>query len=151
MTPEEYAAYTRAREAEVTRVLSELMPADEARARAVEGTAQHLPDGLDTAGHHILVAENAAGDAVGNAWVGPDPYRPDAADAMWLYDINVHPEVRGRGYGGGILRAVEELALRQGVGHLGLNVVGSNATAIRLYERSGYTVTTQQMDKRLTG
>jgi ribosomal protein S18 acetylase RimI-like enzyme len=68
---------------------------------------------------------------------------------MWLYDINVHPEVRGRGYGSGLLRAVEELAARHGADRLGLNVFGSNPTAIALYERGGYTVTTQQMSKRL--
>jgi GNAT superfamily N-acetyltransferase len=149
MTPAEYAAYTAAREAEVTRVLSDLVPAEEANARALQGTAQHLPDGLDTRGHDLVIAENAAGEVVGNAWLGPDPHRPESGDAMWLYDINVHPEVRGRGYGSGLLRAVEELAARHGADRLGLNVFGSNPTAIALYERGGYTVTTLQMSKRL--
>lgn len=71
----------------------------EARARAVQGTAQFLPDGLDTTRHHLLIAANAAGVPVGNAWVGPDPYRPSALDSAWLYDINVYPDADGRGTG----------------------------------------------------
>jgi GNAT superfamily N-acetyltransferase len=149
MTPEEYQAATEHREAESVRELSRLMPEELARERVRAGTARFLPDGLDTAGHHLLTAENAAGQAVGNAWVGPDPGRAAGmADSGWLYDINVFEPFRRRGYGTALLAAVEELAAGEGLAALGLNVVGDNEAAIALYRRRGYDVTSMVMRKR---
>ena len=115
MTAAEYEQATRHREAETAHELGRFMPADQARARAREGTAHFLPDGRDTEGHHLVVAENDAGEAVGNAWIGPDPSRAaGAAESAWLYDINVHEPFRRRGYGSAILAAAEELVARWG-------------------------------------
>lgn len=145
MTAAEYQAATEHREAESVRVLSRTMPEELARERVLQGTARFLPDGPDTAGHHLLTAENDRGEAVGNAWVGPDP--AGAADAAWLYDINVFEPHRRRGYGTAILAAVEELITAYGLKALGLNVVGDNAAAIALYRRCGYDVTSMVMRK----
>ena len=150
MTPEEYGAATKHREAESVRVLSRLMPEDLARERVLQGTARFLPDGLETAGHHLLTAENGSGQAVGNAWVGPDPSQAaGAVSAAWLYDINVFAPFRRHGYGAAILAGVEELIAREGRTVLGLNVVGDNEAAIALYRRSGYDVTSMTMRKTL--
>src|SRR5215472_6060075 len=107
MTPSEYRAVTEHREAESLRVLSKHLPEELAREKVRAGTARFLPDGLDTAGHHLVMAENASGEVVGDAWIGPDP--SGVEDAAWLYDINVHVEFRRRGYGSAILVAAEEL------------------------------------------
>jgi GNAT superfamily N-acetyltransferase len=148
MTPKEYDDATRHREAESVRVLSRLMPEDLARERVLQGTARFLPDGLETAGHHLLTAENGSGQAVGNAWVGPDPGQAaGASSAAWLYDINVFAPFRRRGYGAAILAAVEQHIAREGKTALGLNVVGDNEAAIALYRRSGYDVTSMSMRK----
>jgi ribosomal protein S18 acetylase RimI-like enzyme len=145
MTPAEYRAATDHREAESVRVLSRLVPEDLARERVRRGTARFLPDGLHTAGHHLLTAENESGEAVGNAWVGPDP--GGSADSAWLYDINVFAPFRRRGYGSAILTAVEAIVTSDGRGALGLNVVGDNEAAIALYRRHGYQVTSMSMRK----
>src|SRR5438046_7928933 len=88
MTAAEYLSATEHREAESVRVLSRVMLEETARERVRGGTARFLPDGLDTAGHHLVTAENESGEAVGNAWIGPDPGQPsDAAPSAWLYDI----------------------------------------------------------------
>ncbi|WP_246576220.1 GNAT family N-acetyltransferase [Actinospica durhamensis] len=147
MTPAEYLAATEHREAESVRVLSRLMPAELARERVARGTARFLPDGLDTAGHHLLTARNDAGEAVGNAWVGPDPAQAGNARAAWLYDINVFEAFQRRGYGTAVLAAVEAHIAREGMTGLGLNVVGDNEAAIALYRRSGYDVTSMSMRK----
>jgi GNAT superfamily N-acetyltransferase len=147
MTAAEYQDATEHREAESVRVLSRLMPAEAARERVRNGTARFLPDGLDTAGHHLLTAENDQGEAVGNAWVGPDPAQ--AASAAWLYDINVFPQHQRQGYGSAILAAAEALIADEGMTALGLNVVGDNEAAIALYRRSGYDVTSMAMRKPL--
>ena len=146
MTPAGYEAAADHREAESIRALSRLMSEDEARAAARRGAAKFLPDGLDTAGQHLLAAENEAGQVVGNAWVGPDPGRT-AASAGWLYDINVFEPFRRSGYGTAILAAVEELVAREGMTALGLNVVGDNEAAIALYRGCGYAVSSMSMRK----
>ena len=148
MTPAEYLAATEHREAESVRVLSRLMPEELARERVARGTARFLPDGLGTAGHHLLTAQNEAGEAVGNAWVGPDPAQAGGnARAAWLYDINVFGPWQRRGYGTAVLAAVEALIAREGMTGLWLNVVGDNEAAIALYRRSGYDVTSMVMRK----
>lgn len=150
MTPTEYEAATEHREAESLRALSRFMPEELARERVRRGTARFLPDGLATDGHHLLTAENEAGEAVGNAWVGPDPSQAGAnASAAWLYDINVFAPFRRRGYGTAILAAAEALIAAEGMTVLGLNVVGDNEAAIALYRRSGYDVSSMSMRKTI--
>lgn len=149
MTADEYQAYVEQVTAEVVRELSAIMSGEEARARAVRGVAQHLPEGIATPHHSLLVAEDAEGAPVGNAWVGPDPDRGPSSDAAWLYDIHVHPHARRRGYGRAILAEVEALMACEGKARLGLNVIGGNAAAIELYRTSGYLVTSLQMAKEL--
>ncbi|GGU40348.1 hypothetical protein GCM10010178_36060 [Lentzea flava] len=148
MTAAEYRAATDHREAESVRALSRVMPEEVARERVRSGTARFLPGGLDTAGHHLLTAENESGEAVGNAWVGPDPSQASATTA-WLYDINVFPAYRRSGYGSAILAAVEALIAREGKTALGLSVVGDNDAAIALYRRSGYDVESMSMRKKI--
>ncbi|MDX8036387.1 GNAT family N-acetyltransferase [Lentzea sp. BCCO 10_0856] len=125
MTIAEYRSATDHREAESVRVLSRTMPEQVALERVRSGTTRFLPDGLGTAGHHLLTAENELGEAVGNAWIGPDPGQvTGTASSAWLYDINVFPTHRRLGYGSAILTAAEALIAREGMTVLGLNVVG---------------------------
>lgn len=148
MTPAEYDAAAEHREAESARELSRFMPEEAARERARQGAATFLPDGLRTPGHHLVAAENDAGEVVGNAWVGPDPRQAaDAATAAWLYDLHVFPPFRRRGYGSAILAAAEELTAREGWTSLGLNVFGDNEAAIALYRRNGYDVASMSLHK----
>lgn len=147
MTPAEYRAATEHREAESVRALRRVLSEEVAWERVRGGTARFLPDGLDTAGHHLLTAENEAGEAVGNAWVGPDPGQ--ATGSAWLYDINVFAPHRRRGYGSAILAAAEALIASDGRTALGLSVVGDNEAAIALYRRHGYEVESMSMRKTL--
>ncbi|MFF0018432.1 GNAT family N-acetyltransferase [Streptomyces sp. NPDC005374] len=152
MTLSEYDVATDHREAETTRELSKFMPEDLARERAQQGTAQFLPDGPDTADHHLVVAENSSGEVVGNAWIGPDPRQASGTtSSAWLYDINVFAPFRRRGYGSAILAAAEELVAREGKTSLNLNVAGDNDGAIALYQRNGYGVASMYLSKSVHG
>jgi ribosomal protein S18 acetylase RimI-like enzyme len=85
---------------------------------------------------------------VGNAWSGPDPRQAaGTASSAWLYDINVFPTFRRRGYGSAVLSAAEELVAREGWTSLGLNVSGDNEAAIALYHRNGYGVESMSLRK----
>ncbi|MFD5461876.1 GNAT family N-acetyltransferase [Kitasatospora sp. NPDC127059] len=100
MTPAEYQSATEIREAETIQELAKLMPEELARERARQGTARFLPDGPDTPGHHLVVAEDESGRTVGSAWIGPDPRAESGSStAARLYDLRVLPEHRRSGYG----------------------------------------------------
>jgi ribosomal protein S18 acetylase RimI-like enzyme len=149
MTEDEYRSWVAEVQDRVVHELLEWMPEEEARATAARGIAQYLPQGVATPRHTLVIAEDAAGTPVGNAWVGPDPHRADGSDSAWLYDINVRPGARRTGYGAAILAEVEALVARDGKTSIGLNVVGTNDAAIGLYRKSGYAVSTMQMSKPL--
>ncbi|MFD7639325.1 GNAT family N-acetyltransferase [Kitasatospora sp. NPDC059795] len=150
MTPAEYETVTERREEETARELAAFLPAELARERAREGTARFLPDGPDTAGHHLVVAEDDTGRVVGDAWIGPDPREAvGGAASAWLYDLHVRPDSRRRGFGSAILRAAEALTAREGWTALGLNVFGGNEAAIALYRANGYRVAAMSLRKDL--
>lgn len=62
------------------------------------------------------------------------------AIAARLYSLAVSPALRGHGYGGLLLKACEDAALKNGRKFLRLEVRKSNTHAISLYERSGFGV-----------
>ncbi|WP_218566569.1 GNAT family N-acetyltransferase [Vallicoccus soli] len=150
MTQEEFDAW----QAEVARAYADEQvaagnwPADRALQLAQEGQAGFLPDGLATEGMLLLNGVLADGTVVGRVWVGLRHPR-DVPDCAFLYDLEVDAGHRGRGLGRALLEGAERAVRAAGVGALELNVFGDNATAISLYASAGYTVTQQQMRKRL--
>lgn len=118
----------------------------EAEQRADEETDRLLPHGRETAGMLLVVAETEPDGVVGHGWVALDEPR---AGRAWIYDIEVAPEQRGKGYGRALLGALERLAAQHGSEAIGLNVFGGNAIARALYESSGYETTSLQMRKPL--
>ena len=69
--------------------------------------------------------------------------------SAWIFDIRLDEDRRGQGLGRALLEALHDAARGLGATSMTLNVFGDNATAIRLYETSGYTVTAQQMRRDL--
>jgi ribosomal protein S18 acetylase RimI-like enzyme len=65
----------------------------------------------------------------------------------WVFEIEIEPAFRGRGYGRTAMRLAEDEARVRGMTSLGLNVHGHNAVARSLYESLGYEVTAMQMKK----
>jgi ribosomal protein S18 acetylase RimI-like enzyme len=118
---------------------------EDAERLAAKETDDLLPDGVDTAGTALLVAE-VDGEVVGLVWVGPAPRQQVG---WWIYDIEVVAAERGRGYGRALLEAAEHEVRRRGGDAIGLNVFGGNDAAGHLYESSGYQVASILMRKRL--
>jgi ribosomal protein S18 acetylase RimI-like enzyme len=119
-----------------------------AEPRAAEETDRLLPQGVNTPGVRILMAETPDGDPVGFLWLALER-QPGAGGGAWIYDIEIMPERRGRGFGRALLAAAESEAAAHGVDSVGLNVFGSNLIARNLYESAGYSISALQLRKKL--
>jgi ribosomal protein S18 acetylase RimI-like enzyme len=149
MTPGEFGPFrTRlVREYAADHVRAGNWTEDEAEALAAEQTDALVPQGVDTPGQLLLVAETADGEVIGHVWIGLER-RPGFPEA-WIYSIEIAADRRGRGYGRALLAASELETARRGAKVLGLNVFGPNTVARKLYESAGYEVATLQMRKEL--
>ena len=70
---------------------------------------------------------------------------------LYLEDVFVLPEYRGRGHGKALLRAVAGRAVERGCGRLEWSVLDWNTPAIRFYEALGAAPMTEWTTMRLTG
>lgn len=150
MTVDEYDAWQHALAVDYAaeKVAAGTWAAEGAVQRALDESAEMLPDGVDTARMLIFRAIADDGRPVGRAWVGLDHPR-GAPGTGFLYDIEVDEGERGQGFGRALLAAVEDAVRTAGRSALELNVFRTNDTAVGLYETSGYRTTTQQMRKEL--
>jgi len=94
-----------------------------------------LPQGLATPGHHLYVV--VEGEVpVGHLWIaetGVDGFR-----SVFIYDVRLREDARGRGVGRRVMELAEDVARRLGARDLELHVFAPNARARRLYESLGY-------------
>ncbi len=123
-------------------------PANGALERSQSDIDRLLPEGLQTAGHHIFIINDPERAAiVGYLWVKimEDP----AAKNGFVYDLEIEAEYRRRGYATAAMKALEVKARGWGLVRLGLHVFGHNPAARALYEKLGYTVTDLVMAKRI--
>ena len=120
--------------------------AEESFERAKAQFDELLPDGPRSSGQDLWSIEDDTGCPVGILWVGP---RPNVSGSLWIYDIEIEPEARGRGHGRAALDALHAWARERGWKRVGLHVFGSNDVARRLYERSGYVTTDVLMERAL--
>jgi ribosomal protein S18 acetylase RimI-like enzyme len=148
MTEAEFASYCETAipgyAAEMSR--SDGIPAEKSMEQARASWARLLPNGLATPGHSVSwVVDAATGDRVGHLWLFRDPAAPRA----YVYDIEIRPEFRRRGYAESTFAAAEGIGRAGGAGRLELHVFGHNAGAIALYEKLGFATTHRMMSKPL--
>lgn len=90
----------------------------------------------------FLVAEVAGAVVVGHAYaeVQRQPATPfkHALTRLYVHQMAVAAEHRGRGAGTRLLAALGHAARERGVGTLALDVYAFNAAARRMYERAGF-------------
>ena len=65
----------------------------------------------------------------------------------WVYDVEVDPAFRGRGLGAAAMVHAARWTRERGMPWLGLNVFGPNTHARSLYERLGYVVEEEHLDR----
>jgi ribosomal protein S18 acetylase RimI-like enzyme len=107
-----------------------------------------LPEGLRTPGQHVMsVFVEGTDKPVGLIWFQAREKR--GKKSAYIFDFEIRPELRGRGYGAATLQALEKLVASMGVTRVNLNVFGHNHGAKALYERCGFTVAAIGMTKVL--
>lgn len=74
-----------------------------------------------------------------------------ARRGLWLEDLFVVPEARGRGYGKALLKYCARLAVARGCGRFEWSVLDWNAPSIAFYEAAGATVMSDWRICRMTG
>jgi GNAT superfamily N-acetyltransferase len=74
-----------------------------------------------------------------------------ARPTLWLEDLFVVPEARGRGAGLALLRALARVAVRRGCGRMEWSVLDWNRPAIRFYRALGAGLKREWILTRLTG
>lgn len=77
---------------------------------------------------------------VGKLTIDALPY-PSLAHTFWVHAVYVHPDARGSGASGKLLRAAIAHAQSKGASRVALWVNGANAHARALYERLGFRQT----------
>ena len=74
-----------------------------------------------------------------------------AQPTLWLEDLFVQPEARGRGAGLALLRALARIAVRRGCGRMEWTVLDWNRPAIRFYRALDAELQREWILTRLTG
>jgi ribosomal protein S18 acetylase RimI-like enzyme len=141
---DEYDAWDAAHRLEYEHGLVEFagMSPGDARAKVDRDVPSVLPDGLETADVWIWAAE-AEGRRVGTVFLGR------RGEDLWLYDITIDADERGKGHGRAAMLALEEEVRQLGARSVTLNVWGGNEIARGLYRSLGYVEESVHMRKRL--
>ncbi len=95
---------------------------------------------LETRGHCVLTRLDPDARVVGAAAFN------QVAGTADLLRVVVHPEARGQGIGGSLLRAGMEWAAALGAQQMLLEVRPDNEAALRLYQRHGFAPVTTRRD-----
>jgi ribosomal protein S18 acetylase RimI-like enzyme len=106
-----------------------------------------LPQGVQTEGMHFFVVASELYGDVGSLWLGR---HPEISDAGYVFDIEIHDEFRGRGFGRAAMLAAEKFMRHQGRTQLALWVAGGNDAARALYDSLGYSIIGTSMSKTLS-
>ena len=118
----------------------------------VEGTADDFSRHLfgDRPAAEVILAE-VGGEPVGLALFFTNFSTFRARPGIYLEDLFVRPEHRGRGIGRALIAAVARVAVGRGAGRLEWAVLNWNAPAIAFYEALGARPMTEWTVNRVAG
>ena len=115
---------------------------------------KHYQEILQSPNDRILIGE-VDGQAVGYVYVRlfrfPENPFTYAVDAVYIDQMSVHHDHRGKGYGRQLVEAVIDLARREDISRVTLNVWLFNVEAIGFYEKLGFSAMSQAMELMVDG
>jgi ribosomal protein S18 acetylase RimI-like enzyme len=91
---------------------------------------------LQSEGHHLLMAVDEDGTAVGFV-TGVETTHPDKGTEMFLYELSVHADHRRRGIGKALVEALATLATDRGCYGMWVGTEPDNAAALATYLAAG--------------
>jgi ribosomal protein S18 acetylase RimI-like enzyme len=111
--------------------------------------ARLFPDGTVPSGNELYAVEDAdSGERVGDLWLAERDN--DAGEkSLYVYSVEIAPELRGRGYGREAMQLFENEARSRGLSQANLTVMGGNEIARSLYRSLGYVERAVFMSKDL--
>jgi GNAT superfamily N-acetyltransferase len=148
MTAEEFVDWRPRHEREYAENMIEFGGIEPAAAheKAAQDFLRILGDGLDTEGHSLYTVDDD-GTPGGSLWLAE---RDDEQGTfLFVYDVNVDEDRRGRGLGRAAMVFAEEEARRRSIPRVLLNVFGGNEIARNLYRSLGYDEMAVWMVKRV--
>ncbi len=99
----------------------------------------------------VILAETDSGQSAGFALFFHKFSTWEGKPGIWLEDLFVRLEFRGRGYGKGLLRELARLALERGCARLEWSVLDWNEPSIAFYKSLGALPMSEWTTYRLTG
>lgn len=138
---DEFYAYAVSSYAE-SRAKAGLETPEQAIVTSREQFVELLPDGKETKDNQLWQAYDGSTN-IGMLWI------ESSGPRAFVYDIVVEESQRRRGYGASIMNAGARWSQEHGSTALGLNVFGYNDGARALYEKLGYTVNSETVQKPL--
>jgi len=107
-------------------------------------------DGFGAAPRFRVLLPEWEGEVAGYAFLF-DFYSSFSGPGMFLEDIYVRPEFRGRGIGKALMAEVAAITLREGLGAMRWEVLDWNQPAIDLYKKLGANFLEDWREVRLEG
>lgn len=118
---------------------------EEGLVRSTEQIDSTLSNGIDTPSNRLNIMTAEESDIVfGYLWITV------SEKTAWVYDIYIHPEWRGKGYGRTALEEMNRRLFSEGIVEIGLRVAANNGRAKKLYEKLGFEMTGFNLSKRLS-
>lgn len=107
-----------------------------------------LPQGVASPKHYLFsVHDDSTNTNVGILWFAER--EEGGSNLAFIYDIELKPEARGKGYGAETMRLLEAEVRALGLNRISLHVFGKNTVARKLYEKMGFETTNVLMSKEL--
>jgi ribosomal protein S18 acetylase RimI-like enzyme len=125
------------------------IPIEEARSKAASRFDRSLSSGLSTPNqflYDIRLEEDTVVNRIGYLWLDVN----ETEDRCFIFDIHLHEEYRGKGWGRKTLELLEAQMTERNIQRIGLHVWGDNVVARELYDKLGYQLIGSDMQKRLT-
>lgn len=115
---------------------------------AAKQMAAYFPDGEPAEGHFLFIGRDAStGERAGVLWLFER--RTAAGTSVFIYDVEVDSDRRGKGWGRALMANAELWAAQRGAYEIALNVFGGNTVARGLYTSLGYDERAVTMAKGL--
>jgi GNAT superfamily N-acetyltransferase len=99
----------------------------------------------------VILAETPAGTSAGFALFFHNFSTWEGRPGIWVEDLFVRPDLRGRGYGTALLAEIARLAVERGCARLEWSVLDWNEPSIAFYRSIGAIAMDEWTNQRLAG